>query len=76
MSVCVKLFFQKLWLPVTTDDGENVLDWDDELPASLLLPWEEYLAGIQAITAVEIPRCLIPMRPRSLEIHGFSDASS
>lgn len=49
--------------------------WEDILPEDLAIEWQEFHSKIPALLELRIPRhCYIPHH-RTIELHGFSDAS-
>ncbi|XP_045541390.1 uncharacterized protein LOC123722864 [Papilio machaon] len=67
--ITAKIFIQKLWI--------SGLDWDDELSAELLAEWQFYRCELQKLNEFRIPRWLQRKNnDRTVELHGFSDASS
>ncbi|XP_043465288.1 uncharacterized protein LOC122500432 [Leptopilina heterotoma] len=69
VTITVKILLQKLWL--------RKLDWDDELPSDLAHEWREFCEKLPCLSQVSIPRWLTTNNNlTSIQIHGFSDASS
>ena len=51
-------------------------DWDDELPPSLTRQVQEWLADVQNLAEVKVPRCLRTISGETpLHLHVFVDAS-
>ncbi|KAJ8704743.1 hypothetical protein PYW07_011931 [Mythimna separata] len=63
-----KIMIQKLWLAG--------IEWDDKLPPVLLDEWITYRAGLVELTKCRIPRWINVKESSTMELHGFSDASS
>ncbi|XP_055604068.1 uncharacterized protein LOC129752306 [Uranotaenia lowii] len=68
-----KLVMQRLWC--LTDDQNNRLDWDHEIPEDLAEDWRKFYAQIPMLNELHIPRCSIIPLAATTEIHIFSDAS-
>ncbi|XP_028393184.1 uncharacterized protein LOC114517595 [Dendronephthya gigantea] len=51
------------------------VDWDDVLPAKLLVKWNLWISELQEIPKISFPRCLRLERPTDIQLHVFSDAS-
>ena len=52
--------------------------WDDSPPADLHQKWEVWIADLEGLKSVKIPRCYFPETfnsPSRVELHHFSDAS-
>jgi hypothetical protein len=59
---------QELW--------KREIGWDEELPEDLKTSWTIILNQLHLLNQIRIPRKVIESYPyKSLEIHGFSDAS-
>ena len=65
----VKILLQRIW--------EIKLDWDEQVPTSILSVWTRWKAEIPLLSDLSIPRYYFPKDSRihSLQLHGFSDAS-
>lgn len=65
----MKLLLQSLW--------ELKVDWDDPVPADIQERWSRWRAELKQLATLHIPRCYYPKEAqiRSLQVHGFSDAS-
>ncbi|XP_055604819.1 uncharacterized protein LOC129753050 [Uranotaenia lowii] len=68
-----KLVMQRLWC--LTDDQNNRLDWDHEIPEDLAEDWRRFYAQIPMLNELHIPRCSIIPMAVTTEIHIFSDAA-
>jgi hypothetical protein len=66
--VKAKLIMQELW--------KREIGWDEELPEDLKTSWTIILNQLHLLNQIRIPRKVIESYPyKSLEIHGFSNAS-
>ena len=67
--VIVKILLQKLW--------SEKLAWDEPVPEQLAEEWREWRDQLPLITRHAVPRYHLDRgkRVRSLQLHGFSDAS-
>lgn len=63
-----KIFIQQLWLVK--------LNWDDTLPDHLAKDWRKFEVDLNDLTLLQVPRFLNTFSSSTIEIHGFSDASS
>ena len=52
------------------------LTWNDPLPPEILEPWLQWIKEIATLRHVTIPRLLMIRDAVSIQLHGFSDASS
>ncbi|XP_046966951.1 uncharacterized protein LOC124534960 [Vanessa cardui] len=67
--VTSKVFIRKLWM--------SGIDWDQELPPSLLREWLTYRSNLESLTNFRIPRWIhTNADDKEVELHGFSDASN
>ncbi|XP_015915017.2 uncharacterized protein [Parasteatoda tepidariorum] len=62
-----KIFLQRLW--------RIKMDWNDSLPDEEYREWHQFLVSLESINNIEIPRRIFITIPKSVEIHGFADAS-
>lgn len=62
-----KIFLQQLWT--------LKLDWDMALSSDLQLRWTQFYTGVKALENIVIPRRIINSSIKSIQIHGFCDAS-
>ena len=62
-----KSFMQTLW--------DSQLGWDDVLPSQLENVWNEFKRQLIALDKITIPRCILIPVIKSIELHGFGDAS-
>ncbi|GFV47821.1 integrase catalytic domain-containing protein [Trichonephila clavipes] len=67
-TVFMKIFYQKLWLTKT--------DWDSPIPQQLTEDWLKFQKAFNAINYLTVPRWVILTADNTVELHGFSDASS
>nr|XP_012230570.1 PREDICTED: uncharacterized protein LOC105676913 [Linepithema humile] len=67
--IVAKILLQELWF--------LRCDWDAPLPDTLLQRWSDYVAELESLNEIRIPRWT-GQHPSDLayEIHGFADASS
>lgn len=66
-TIIVKILFQQLW-------KEN-LDWDDPLPKAIADQWNHLQRSLCCFQTLRIPRWMSMSSTRSVEVHGFCDAS-
>lgn len=66
--VSLRLIFQQLW--------REISGWDDPVDEVTVSQFKEHIEQIHLLNNVRIPRWLKVMRDETLEILGFSDASS
>ncbi|GFX88959.1 hypothetical protein TNCV_2852591 [Trichonephila clavipes] len=67
-TVFMKIFYQKLWLTKT--------DWDSPILQQLTEDWLKFQKAFNAINYLTVPRWVILTADNTVELHGFSDASS
>lgn len=63
----LKVLLQQIWL--------LKIDWDENLPPSILSTWEQIEQELPSLEQVTIPRHILPKPYLNLQIIGFSDAS-
>lgn len=63
--IIAKLLLQNVWL--------NKLDWDNEVPKTIATTWDKFLADLQHLHDIKIPRYVISENCK--ELHIFTDAS-
>ena len=68
VTVTAKILMQDMWI--------LKCDWDAPLPTEIRERWYEYCKGLFALPSLSIKRWLGGTGTCSLQIHGFSDASS
>ncbi|XP_062528845.1 uncharacterized protein LOC134200289 isoform X1 [Bombyx mori] len=66
-TIIPKTLLQKLWL---LKNG-----WDDPIPDQIKAEWQEFLANLNQLSTLEIPRHVICQAPDNVELHCFTDAS-
>ncbi|XP_011859403.1 PREDICTED: uncharacterized protein LOC105556903 [Vollenhovia emeryi] len=66
-TVKAKLLLQRLW--------QRNIDWDESLPQDLHHKWIAYVAELESLNDIVVPRVIICPNPELVELHGFSDAS-
>jgi len=67
-TIKVKILMQQLW--------EDKVDWDDPVPSRIQNAWIQWRSELPLLSQKCIPRCYFnKSQPRSMEIHGFADAS-
>ncbi|XP_025192035.1 uncharacterized protein LOC112592239, partial [Melanaphis sacchari] len=67
--ITVKIIMQKLW--------QKGINWDEQLPLSILKEWEGYWHELIKIEQITIPRRVIGCDGNvNVQIHGFADAST
>ena len=68
-TIKVKILMQQLW--------EEKVDWDDPVPSRIQDAWIQWRSELPLLSQKCIPRCYFNKKsqPRSMEIHGFADAS-
>ncbi|GFT75917.1 uncharacterized protein TNCV_2098531 [Trichonephila clavipes] len=62
-----KIFLQRLW--------RSKLKLNDLLPDEEYRDWQQFLASLENINNIEIPRRILVAFPDVIEIRGFADAS-
>lgn len=65
--IVTKIIIQKLWL--------HKLAWDDPVPDDLKNKWLQFKIGLNTLNQLTIPRQVIYVPFKGVELHGFSDAS-
>lgn len=68
--VKLKILFQELCI--------QKIDWDEDLHGSMLSKWQSTLLELESLSQLRIPRCYFAeteLKPSSIQLHGFSDAS-
>lgn len=63
----VKILIQKLW--------EQKINWDDSLPLELHNQWTDFHSQLLNVKPIKIPRHVLSKNTKTIEIHGFADAS-
>lgn len=67
ITITPKIILQRLWL--------TKLDWDDLIPAELSRKWQDYVGNLKCLTNIDIPRCVLCPKYKTITLHSFSDAS-
>lgn len=62
-----KHFLQRLW--------KMNVQWDEPLQGDIVAEWKQFYRELAAVNNLKIPRWMQTTRARSIEIHGFADAS-
>ncbi|XP_020717202.1 uncharacterized protein LOC110118833 [Ceratitis capitata] len=62
-----KILMQDIWL--------TKIDWDDNIPRSIYVRWENFLKNYVHISKSRIPRWVRYTPWNEIEFHGFCDAS-
>ena len=69
--VAARMLIQKCWI--------LGLDWNDEVPREIQVPWEKWCSELENLASIQFPRVLIPTRSetkiKEMQLHTFSDAS-
>lgn len=67
VTIVAKILFQETW--------SSPIDWNDELPTSILSGWKKFRSNLKDIEHINIPRWLSSCPSSHIELHGFCDAS-
>nr|XP_044248556.1 uncharacterized protein LOC123002454 [Drosophila takahashii] len=67
LVVVAKILLQELWLAG--------LQWDESVPENIHTAWSKCLESFQTVSILSIPRYCLQHKMRSLQLHGFCDAS-
>lgn len=62
-----KIYLQHLWI--------QQIQWDDQLPASMIEKFKDFLTDFSSIGMLQINRHVTNQNYNTIELHGFSDAS-
>lgn len=65
--ITIKMLLQSLWL--------EKLSWDDPVPYSMAILWNEFKAEMVCLNELRIERHVICRNPQYVEMHCFSDSS-
>ena len=70
LVIGLKLLFRSL----CTDN----IDWDDPIEGDALTKWKSLIAEFGCVNQIRVPICYFrgSLKPVSIELHGFSDASA
>ncbi|XP_033251629.1 uncharacterized protein LOC117190672 [Drosophila miranda] len=67
LVIVSKIILQELWL--------LKLDWDESVPQNLSHAWSKCLESLNSLSSLAVPRFCLQPDTRSIQIHGFCDAS-
>ncbi|CAK9798625.1 hypothetical protein ANTPLA_LOCUS1703 [Anthophora plagiata] len=67
VTIVAKIFMQRLW--------QLKIDWDESLPVSIHTEWTTYARQLQLLQNVSFERNVTQRSSRTIELHGFCDAS-
>ncbi|XP_076664815.1 uncharacterized protein LOC143367133 [Andrena cerasifolii] len=67
VTITAKIIMQQLW--------QLQLDWDESLPIKLHTEWNTFITDLMHLNNLSFKRNVTQRMPRSLELHGFCDAS-
>ncbi|XP_064485938.1 uncharacterized protein LOC135398466 [Ornithodoros turicata] len=59
--------FQDLW--------KKKVGWDEDIPCDAQQKWIEWCNELSTLSALEIPRCVVPANASAFQMHIFCDAS-
>ncbi|XP_076661053.1 uncharacterized protein LOC143364799 [Halictus rubicundus] len=65
--VVAKILMQQLW--------QLKVDWDESLPMAIQQEWSTYQTQLKSLTTVTFKRHVAQSSVRTIELHGFCDAS-
>ncbi|XP_072392156.1 uncharacterized protein [Diabrotica undecimpunctata] len=65
--ITAKVIMQSLW--------KLKLDWNESLPQDLHTAWNKFKETISDLHQTQIPRHVLCLQPKDIELHCFSDAS-
>ncbi|KAH9638504.1 hypothetical protein HF086_007474 [Spodoptera exigua] len=68
LTIKLKILFQDVW--------KAKIQWDEPIPTDIRNEWEKIKNDIMVINEIEIPRWLQTRQHDTIELHGFSDAST
>lgn len=66
--IVAKLIIQKLW--------QAKIGWDDQVPEDIYNKWQQFKDDLVCLNELSIPRYCLNSKVISIELHGFSDAST
>ena len=67
-TVRSKILFQETW--------SRGLEWDEELPPDMKRKWEDWVAELEHVSSLSVPRCIHSFSKVTVQkLHVFSDAS-
>ncbi|XP_011156998.1 uncharacterized protein LOC105194004 [Solenopsis invicta] len=68
VTIVARLILQELWLAGT--------HWDESVPQEIHTRWADFKSHLKGLNDLSVPRCIkFSCNHRSLQIHGFCDAS-
>lgn len=67
LAIRAKLIIQKLW--------QLQIDWDDDIPVEMVSEWVNLKTEFSQVGLIRVPRHVLIVQPKIIELHGFSDAS-
>lgn len=68
ITVKAKLFMKRIWA--------SQCDWDQVVPSEIVEDWKKFVAQFSLFPSFKIPRWIQTTPETSLQLHGFSDAST
>lgn len=68
LTIKLKILFQDVW--------KTKIQWDEPIPTEIKKEWDKIKNDIIIINEIEIPRWLQTRQYDTIELHGFSDAST
>ncbi|XP_064464686.1 uncharacterized protein LOC135375989 [Ornithodoros turicata] len=57
------------------DLGKKKFGWDEDIPCDAQQKWSEWCNEVSTLSALEIPRCVVPANASAFQMHIFCDAS-
>ncbi|XP_036344420.1 uncharacterized protein LOC118753654 [Rhagoletis pomonella] len=78
ITIAAKIILKEIWSTKIKrqDEKHTGLEWDEELPSTLAILWQNFVAELPNIENISIPRWLnYTLRPHSMEIHSFCEGS-
>ncbi|XP_076660830.1 uncharacterized protein LOC143364282, partial [Halictus rubicundus] len=67
VTVTAKIIMQRLW--------QLKIDWDESLPMNIQNEWQNYRNNLKLLEKVKFNRHITQRSVKSIELHGFCDAS-
>ncbi|XP_076660691.1 uncharacterized protein LOC143364065 [Halictus rubicundus] len=67
VTVTAKIIMQRLW--------QLKIDWDESLPMNVQNEWQNYRNNLKLLEKVKFNRHITQRSVKSIELHGFCDAS-
>lgn len=65
--IVAKMILQELWLLHIT--------WDESVPQALHDAWKQYIASLEELPTISVPRYCMQPNSTNIQLHGFCDAS-